>query len=118
MLLAIGLPMLASILATNARTERIVSDEAVRQASNLIYQGKTNLNNYFDMAYETTLLPYNDTQFGDTLYKILEQGRDDYLSEQVVNRSLLSIGNSMKEIYQVYLHAAAAEKGTLSSKAT
>ncbi|ALS26829.1 integral membrane sensor signal transduction histidine kinase [Paenibacillus sp. 32O-W] len=116
LLLAIGLPMLASILATNARTERIVSDEAVRQASNLIYQGKTNLNNYFDMAYGTTLLPYNDTQFGDTLYKILEQGRDDYLSEQVVNRSLLSIGNSMKEIYQVYLHAAAAEKGYLVVK--
>ncbi|QKS46975.1 sensor histidine kinase (plasmid) [Paenibacillus cellulosilyticus] len=61
---------------------------------------------------QASLLVYNGTTGGgDTLYRILEQGREDYLSEQEIYTSLQSIAVAVKEVHQVYLHAAKAGRG-------
>ncbi|EXX89480.1 histidine kinase [Paenibacillus darwinianus] len=116
LILAIAVPMLLSIIVTNARTSDIVKKDALRQASNLMFQGKTNLIQYFNVTNQASLLPYNDSKFGDTLYKVLEQGKTDYLSEQEIYRTVQSIARSVKEIRQVYLHTQAAGKGYLVIK--
>lgn len=116
LIIAIAVPMLLSIFVTNARTRDIVTKDALRQASNLMFQGKTNLIQYFDVTNQASLLPYNDSKFGDTLYKVLEQGKTDYLSEQEIYRTVQSIARSVKEIRQVYLHSQAAGKGYLVIK--
>ncbi|WP_181438769.1 sensor histidine kinase [Paenibacillus sambharensis] len=113
LIIAITVPMLLSIYLTNSRTTEIVTEDALQQASNLVFQGKTNLIHYFDVTNQASLLPYNDTKFGDTLYRILERGKTDYLSEEEIYRTIQSISRSVREIRQVYLHAEMAEKGYL-----
>ncbi|GMK38689.1 histidine kinase [Paenibacillus sp. CCS19] len=111
LLLAITLPLTASIIITNMRTSSIVTDDKVKTAANLLYQGKTNLEHYLTTVTQASLLVYNGTSGGDTLYRILERGREDYLSEQEIYTSLQSIAFAVKEVHQVYLHAAKAERG-------
>ncbi|QJC53189.1 sensor histidine kinase [Paenibacillus albicereus] len=112
LLLAIGIPMLVSITITNTRTARFVEEDTIRQNSNLLYQGKTNLDNYFRSFFQTSLAPYSDT----TLYRTLETGRSDYLTDNQIFVSLQLMSSSVKEIYQVYLHSPLAERGYLYSK--
>ncbi|MCM3748123.1 sensor histidine kinase [Paenibacillus pasadenensis] len=112
LLLAIGIPMLASIIITNTRTAAFVEDDNIRQNSNLLYQGKTNLDYYFQSLFQTSLAPYSDT----TLYRTLETGRSDYLTDNQIFVSLQIMANTVKEIYQVYLHSPKAERGFLFSK--
>ncbi|WP_238590934.1 cache domain-containing sensor histidine kinase [Paenibacillus beijingensis] len=116
LLISIAVPMLASIIITNLRTSNIVTEGAVRQNAKLLIQGKINMANYLDQFNQISLLPYNDTKNTDTLYRILEQGKTDYLSEEEVYRSLQSMGRSIKEIYQVYLHSNSAERGYLFTR--
>lgn len=116
LLLAIAVPMLASITITNIRTSTIVTEGAVRQNSKLLFQGKINLANYLEQFNQISLLPYNDTKNTATLYRILEQGKTDYLSEEEVYRSLQSMGRSVKEVYQVYLHSNNARRGYVFSR--
>ncbi|MBD3917540.1 sensor histidine kinase [Paenibacillus sp. PR3] len=111
LLLAITLPLTASIIITNMRTSSIVTEDKVKTAANLLYQGKTNLEHYMTTVTQASLLVYNGTSGGDTLYRILEQGREDYLSEQEIYTSLQNIAIAVKEVHQVYLHAAKAGRG-------
>ncbi|WP_127532324.1 cache domain-containing sensor histidine kinase [Paenibacillus kobensis] len=112
LLLAIIIPMAASIMITNTRTSVIVTDDKVNTASNLLYQGKTNLEHYLRTVTQASLLVYNGTSYGgDTLYRILEQGRQDYLSEQEIYKSLQSIALAVKEVHQVYLYASKVKRG-------
>ncbi|SIQ01089.1 two-component system, sensor histidine kinase YesM [Paenibacillus sp. RU4T] len=112
LLLAIAVPMLASLIITNTRTADFVANDTVRQNSSLLYQGKTNLANYFQSFFQTSLAPYSDT----TLYRTLETGRSDYLVDNQIFVSLQIMSSSVKEIYQVYLHSGRAERGYLFSR--
>ncbi|MFC4775660.1 sensor histidine kinase [Paenibacillus sp. GCM10023252] len=113
MLLAISVPMLISIFVTNNKTSEIVAEDKIAQTSNLIFQGKTNLDHYFDLTNQASLLPYNDSKFGfgDTLYRILEKGQTDYIAEGEIYRTLQSISLSIKETHQVYLYGERSGKG-------
>ncbi|MWC26860.1 cache domain-containing sensor histidine kinase [Paenibacillus sp. MMS18-CY102] len=114
LLLAIAVPLTASIIITNVRTSAIVTDDKVKTASNLLYQGKTNLQHYLSTVTQASLLVYNGASSGgDTLYRILEQGRQDYLSEQEVYKSLQAIALAVREVHQVYLHADKGQRGYL-----
>jgi len=113
LLLAIAIPMAASIVITNVRTSVIVTDDKVNTASNLLFQGKTNLEHYMKTVTQASLLVYNGTSGSDTLYRILEQGREDYLSEQEIYKSLQSIALAVKEVHQVYLYASKVKRGYL-----
>ncbi|GGF97308.1 sensor histidine kinase [Paenibacillus abyssi] len=116
LLLAIAIPMLTSIFVSNERTRDIVTEDAIRQATNLIFQGKTNLTHYFNVTNQASLLPYNGgAQFENTLYNILEQGRTDYLSEQEIYRAMLSMSLAVKQIHQIYLYSEVSQKGYVVS---
>ncbi|OXM13008.1 cache domain-containing sensor histidine kinase [Paenibacillus herberti] len=112
LLMAIGIPMLLSIIITNTRTAAFVEEDNIQQNSSLLYQGKTNLENYFQSFFQTSLAPYSDT----TLYRTLEMGRSDYLTDNQIFVSLQIMATSVKEIYQVYLHSPGAERGYLYSR--
>lgn len=113
LLLSIGIPMLSSIAITYLRTNTIVTEHAVSQNAKLLYQAEINLTNYLEQFNQLSLVPYNNTKSSDTLYRILEQGKSDYLSEEEIFRNLQSMGRSVKEVYQVYLHANRANRGYL-----
>lgn len=86
----------------------------MKTASNLLYQGKTNLQHYLSTVTQASLLVYNGASSGgDTLYRVLEQGRQDYLSEQEFYKSLQAIALAVKEVHQVYLHADKVQRGYL-----
>ncbi|MDB5054655.1 MAG: hypothetical protein JWM44_2705 [Bacilli bacterium] len=102
-------PMLLSMLITYTFTENSVTDQSIRQNTNLLFQGSNNLINYMNTINQSSLSVYTD---GDFL-RILEAGSDDFDNRSRVFNTLQGITRSLKEIYQVYLYTIENKGSTL-----
>ncbi|WP_197479926.1 cache domain-containing sensor histidine kinase [Paenibacillus swuensis] len=105
LLIAIIVPMTASIVISYFYTQDQVIEESVRSNTNLMFQGSTNLTNYMNIVEQSSLTPYTDTRTGtNTLFKIMERGLTDYMSKAEIYSSLINTSRAVKEIHQVYLY--------------
>ncbi|MDQ1910139.1 histidine kinase [Paenibacillus sp. GD4] len=110
LLVATILPIATSIWITYFFTKQNITAETIRQNSNLIFQGKTNIINYFNILQQTSLFPYTDEE----LYRAIENRLGwDYLSTAEVTRGLQRIAGTLREIHQVYLYVASTNKAYL-----
>jgi len=106
LLASIILPISISILITYSYTKESVKAYYIRENSNLIRQGASNIKSYMDRINEATLHIYNNLSDANSMYQLIQNGSQTYLEEQELYRSLLFIANSVKEIEQIYLYSA------------
>ncbi|MED5020601.1 sensor histidine kinase [Paenibacillus chibensis] len=114
MLLATTIPLLLSISITYIHTKETIKEQALEENQHLIFQGKTNLNNYLDNINKASLVVYTDTNFLRNLRKI----PDDYRAVAEVYTLLQNIQNTVSGIERIYLHASQSNQSTLVTPAT
>ncbi|MGN7359400.1 cache domain-containing sensor histidine kinase [Paenibacillus sp. SAF-054] len=114
MLLATTIPLLLSISITYIHTKETIKEQALEENKHLIFQGKTNLNNYLDNINKASLVVYTDTNFLRNLRKI----PDDYRAVAEVYTLLQNIQNTVNGIERIYLHASQSGQSTLVTPAT
>ncbi|MFE5318681.1 sensor histidine kinase [Paenibacillus sp. NPDC056579] len=112
LLVATIIPIGTSIVISYFFTKQSITNEAVKNNSNLIFQGKANIINYLRVIEQNSLSVYNDA----VLYSIIEDGDTDYLSTSEIFRGMLTIANSIKEIKQTYLYIASSNRSFLISQ--
>jgi two-component system, sensor histidine kinase YesM len=100
LLVATILPISTSIWITYFFTKSNITDETVQHNSNLIYQGKANLENYLNILNQTSLTVYNDIDF----YRAIENKTRSYIESNEIVRGVQRISGSLREIHQVYLY--------------
>lgn len=100
MLIATILPIVTSIGITYFYNKESVKKNTIRENSNLLFQGKTNLVHYLDIIDKATLAVYNDVRF----YNVLQYGYK-YASDQKneMFRAIQLMSRSVNEIYQIHL---------------
>lgn len=99
MLIATIAPITASILVTNAYTKQNVRQNALRENTNLLFQGKQNVINYMNSLNETSLTMYKDLSF----IGLITSGFSSYQTEAEIFRILQTISRQ-KDVFQVYMH--------------
>ncbi|MCJ8011879.1 sensor histidine kinase [Paenibacillus sp. KQZ6P-2] len=109
MLLATTIPLLLSISITYIHTKETIKEQALEENKHLIFQGKTNLNNYLDNINKASLVVYTDTNFLRNLRKI----PDDYRAVAEVYTLLQNIQNTISGIDRIYLHNTQSNQSTL-----
>ncbi|MEC0370951.1 cache domain-containing sensor histidine kinase [Paenibacillus chibensis] len=114
MLLATTIPLLLSISITYIHTKETIKEQALEENQHLIFQGKTNLNNYLDNINKASLVVYTDTNFLRNLRKI----PDDYRAVAEVYTLLQNIQNTINGIERIYLHGSQSNQSTLVTPAT
>ncbi|CAM3102760.1 sensor histidine kinase [Paenibacillus sediminis] len=112
MLIATTIPLLLSITITYIHTRESIKEQAIQENTRLIFQGKTNLENYLKSINQASILVYSDPHFLNNLTKI----PDDYRAVAEVYTTLKSIQSSVADIDQVYLHANNTEQSTLVTR--
>ena len=112
MMLAIAIPMLASLLITNTRTADYVARIRFAKIPICSIKAKRIWILIFNPSFKLHSPP---TPVHD-LYRTLETGRSDYLVDNQIFVSLQIMSSSIKEIYQVYLHSPLAEKSYVFSR--
>ena len=110
LLTAIIVPIVTSLVISYEYTKQSVTNQAIIQNSNLLYQGKINITNYFNFMNKISLTAYNDTFYSDTLYKIIARDLSDDSSEQVIYRVLQFFSTSVDNIYQVNLYIKQSQR--------
>ncbi|MFH5185868.1 sensor histidine kinase [Paenibacillus sp. TAB 01] len=110
LLIATIAPITASIWVTNAYTKQTVRENALRENSNLLYQGKQNLINYMNSLNETSLIMYKDASF----IGLTTSGFDSYSTEAEIFR-ILQLISRQKDVFQVYMHINERAQGSLNS---
>lgn len=88
------LPIVVSLMVSNAYTKATLKQSAMRENENLIFQGAENIMQYFDGINKGSLAVYNDSSYSDTLFKIIERGNSE------TTDSLQQIYNSLQYIYR------------------
>ncbi len=114
MLLATTIPLLLSISITYIHTKETIKEQSLEENKHLIFQGKTNLNNYLDNINKASLVVYTDTNFLRNLRKI----PDDYRAVAEVFTLLQNIQSTINGIERIYLHATQSDQSTLVTPAT
>lgn len=113
LLIAILVPIAASILISYFYTKHSLKDEAVRENSNTVRQGATSVMNLLSQMNSISLYAYNNIQETNSLYNILERGRRDFIVENNLYSGLHAIAQSAKDIQQVYLYSDLADQSYL-----
>ncbi|MCR8645127.1 sensor histidine kinase [Paenibacillus sp. N1-5-1-14] len=112
--LATIIPMVTFIMITYTNVKNNVQNTSVQQNSNLIFQGKTNIENYMNILNQISLSVYNDPIYysagTQTLYKIIINGPTYSENSNEIYRSMLFLNRSMKEIYQTKLYIAKGDQ--------
>ncbi|MBC8080911.1 MAG: histidine kinase, partial [Gorillibacterium sp.] len=114
LLIAMLIPITISIVMSYLFIRNNVYNEAEETNSVLLFQGKTNIENYLSNLKKASLAVYNDQD----LFMVLDESEN--LSENAyswwaarneVNRALYSISYSVFEIRQVYLYMENRQQG-------
>ncbi|WP_223066964.1 cache domain-containing sensor histidine kinase [Paenibacillus caui] len=111
--IAIILPIAVSILLSYLYTKESLKRDAIRENSNIVYQGKMSISNYFDLVNNISLSAYSNIQMSNSIYGILIGGNDDFKTEQEIYSALHGIAQSDKDIRQVYLYSGKANRSFL-----
>jgi two-component system sensor histidine kinase YesM len=113
LLIAIIPPIVASIIISYQYTKHSLRNDAIRENSNIIFQGKTNITSYINQMNNISLYSYNNIQNDNSLYNVLENGYDDLPTDKNVYTALHMIEQSAHEIEQVYLHSIKSDHSYL-----
>ncbi|WP_442602536.1 cache domain-containing sensor histidine kinase [Paenibacillus sp. KN14-4R] len=112
--LATIVPMVTFIMITYHNVKNNVQNTSVQQNSNLIFQGRTNIENYMNILNQISLSVYNDPIYysagTQTLYKIIINGPIESENANEIYRSMLFLNRSVKEIYQTRLYIAKGDQ--------
>jgi two-component system, sensor histidine kinase YesM len=102
LLIATILPIVTSIVITYVYNKETVKETTIRENSNLLFQGKTNLIHYFTILDKATLTAYSDYK----MFNILLTGYDHTGEEQSqILAAIQNISRSVNETLQVHLEA-------------
>lgn len=119
MLIATVVPLATSILITHLFTQERLSEKAVKDNSNLLYQGKTNLVNYLQTMQLMPKSIYNN----EPLMEILKNRTKNFFSEmelynteREILMALHAIEFSLADVRQIYLYSAQADRSYLYNK--
>jgi two-component system sensor histidine kinase YesM len=110
LLIATIVPITASILVTNAYIKQTVKQNALRENTNLLYQGKQNVINYMNSLNETSLTMYKDSSF----IQLITSGFDNYSSDAEIYRILQTLSRQ-KDVFQSYMHISERSSGDYNS---
>lgn len=106
------------MLVSHLFTKDKLSEKAIKDSSNLIYQGKENILNYVERIHQTINIIYNN----DHLMDILKNRPHDYFddtrlfsTEQEIIRNIYSIGYAMADMRQVYLYLEQVDRSYLTT---
>lgn len=117
LLLATIVPVVMSMAVTYRYTKESVKQRTVQENANLLFQAKTNIENYMNSLSRTTFLLYNAPSAlqpsANPLLRILQTGADDYQSRSELFAALQTISHAAKEIYQVRFYTEANKLTTL-----
>lgn len=113
LLIAIILPISASIFISYFYTKHSLKVEAIRENSNTLHQGTVSMINQLNQINNISLYVYNNIQEANSLYGILLRGQSDFIVENQLYSGLHSIEQSAKDIQQVYLYSEWANKSYL-----
>jgi two-component system sensor histidine kinase YesM len=113
LLIAIIPPIVASIFISYQYTKHSLRNDAIRENSNIMFQGKTNITSYINLMNNTSLYSYNNIQNDNSLYNALDSGSDDLHTDKNVYNALHMIEKSAHEIEQVYLHSIKSDHSYL-----
>jgi len=113
LLIAIILPIAASIFLSYTYTKHSLKIEAIRENSNALRQGTTGFVNLLNQINNISLYAYNNIQEAESLYGLLLRGRSDFIIENELYAGLHAIEQSEKSIQQVYLYSEWANKSYL-----
>jgi two-component system sensor histidine kinase YesM len=113
LLMAIIPPIVASILISYQYTKHSLRTDAIRENSNIMFQGKTNIMSYINLMNNISLYSYNNIQNDNSLYNALESGQNDLPTDKNVYSALHMISQSAHEIEQVYLYSVKSDHSYL-----
>jgi two-component system sensor histidine kinase YesM len=100
LLAATLIPILASILITYSLTTSKVTKETLKSNADLLFQGKTNLQNYMNAAHQATFIFYNDSR----LFDILQYGIKSYMDNKEIYRGMSLLSYTVKDVEQLHLY--------------
>ncbi|CAM4056066.1 sensor histidine kinase [Paenibacillus alkaliterrae] len=107
LLAATVLPISISMLITYNRTTASITEQAVKDNSKLLFQGKTNLINYFELFNKLFNSVYYDQNAGDALFRLLRDGvstpSDNNTERTVVGSTLRGMAMTSPDIFQIRL---------------
>ncbi|GAA0406002.1 cache domain-containing sensor histidine kinase [Paenibacillus motobuensis] len=109
MLFATIIPLTLSLVITLLHTRESVKEQTVNENIRLIYQGKTNLDNYLSGINRASLSVYSDQHF----LRNLALRPNDYMVLSEIYTTLQSIQVTTPDIHQVYLHNNLTNQSTL-----
>lgn len=104
MLIATIIPIVTSIIVTYSYNIESVKKKALKENSNLLFQGKTNLTHYFSIIDQATLAAYSDYRVFNILQGGYQENNSDQKSDLI--RSVQLISRSAAEVVQVHLNLA------------
>ncbi|WP_226682010.1 cache domain-containing sensor histidine kinase [Sutcliffiella horikoshii] len=108
------LPFGTSIIITYYQTKEAFKDLVVQENSNLLYQGKINLENYLEELNNLTLSLYNNPDFIN--YMRAPDKKDNYLTIGIVRNVLQTILYAEENITRVQISFAEENRGITASK--
>lgn len=113
LMVAILVPIAASILISYFYTKHSLKNDAVRENSNTVRQGTTSLMGQLNAMNNISLNAYNNIRMTNSLYNILVQGRSDFMVENNIYSGLHAIEQSSRDIQQVYMYSDLADQSWL-----
>ncbi len=114
MLFATIIPLTVSLVITLFYTRESVKEQALNENIRLIYQGKTNLDNYLSGINRASVSVYSDTHF----LRNLALRPNDYMVVSELYATLQSIQVTTPDIHQVYLHNNLTNQSTLITRSS
>lgn len=108
------LPFGTSIIITYYQTKEAFKDLVVQENSNLLYQGKINLESYLEELNNLTLSLYNNPDFIN--YMRAPDKKDNYLTIGIVRNVLQTILYAEENITRVQISFAEENRGITASK--
>lgn len=108
------LPFGTSIIITYYQTKEAFKDLVVQENSNLLYQGKINLESYLEELNNLTLSLYNNPDFIN--YMRAPDKEDNYLTIGIVRNVLQTILYAEENITRVQISFAEENRGITASK--
>lgn len=108
------LPFGTSIIITYYQTKEAFKDLVVQENSNLLYQGKVNLENYLGELNSLSLSLYNNPDFIN--YMRAPNKEDNYLTIGIVRNVLQTILYAEDNITRVQISFAEEDRGIIASK--
>ncbi|MCM3783326.1 sensor histidine kinase [Neobacillus mesonae] len=106
--------IIASMVISYHHTSQSLRDRAIKENTNLLYQGSLNVQSMLQELNRISLIVYSDSNF----YRLLNAGYDDMAANIRIYSSLNYIYTSMDHVFQVYLYGIKDGKATLITQST